>query len=715
MQTLAPDNVVYEFGKFALDPDQRTFFADGVPQHLPAKEFDTLLLLVENNRKALRKEEMMTRIWQDSFVEEVNLAKQISRLRKMLNADGGCYIETLPKHGYRFSADLRWTARTIDEPLIVEKRTVKRLTVSIEGEAEREVSTKPAAKRLRFGWLIVVVLPIVAVVGLGYFALSFNRNDVIVLQSREPVRLTDSTYHDTGPSWTRDGRIRFHRIYSKDRHVTLIMDADGSGQSELTAADGRRIFSWSPDETKVLFQKNGDLAKIYLANADGSEEILLPFGGGNWSPDSRMLTYHAKVAEHHYDIFVYSVETGEIRGITNDKDFDADPSFSPDGKRIVFSSGRDGNAEIYSIGLDGGDFRRLTSHPATDSHAAYSPDGTAILFTSDRENENADVYVMNANGGDPVKLTAFDKSNETAGPGGWSPDGTQIAFFSDRNGKDDIYVTSAETVRPKVVLSDPQHDLHTPAFSPDGESVVYNVEAGDKTGELRVLDFYTGRTRLVRKTELPVTTPMWSPDGGHIAFVDRINGNSEVCAVNADGSGFANLSNDPSVDISPSWSPAGTRLAFVSHRGEPSVGQLYTMNADGTDPRTLTPRKGWEGDPIWLPDSGKLVFVCDRADSPGNVLDICQINADGTGERRLLSNPNYDTQPAVSPDGARIAFVALSDGNPEIYVMNIDGSGLLRLTRDPADDLSPNWSPDDKKLIFTSNRTGRSAIYEILF
>src|SRR5215467_2254582 len=106
MEIAGNKGVIYEFGKFVLDPNERTLLADGVPIHLPAKEFDTLLLLVEHNGHALTKEEMISAIWQDAFVEESNLAKQISRLRKILNTNGERYIETLPKHGYRFSAEL---------------------------------------------------------------------------------------------------------------------------------------------------------------------------------------------------------------------------------------------------------------------------------------------------------------------------------------------------------------------------------------------------------------------------------------------------------------------------------------------------------------------------------------------------------------------------------------------------------------------------------
>ena len=204
----------------------------------------------------------------------------------------------------------------------------------------------------------------------------------------------------------------------------------------------------------------------------------------------------------------------------------------------------------------------------------------------------------------------------------------------------------------------------------------------------------------------------WSPDGNWIAFSDLTNGNSEVLIVRSDGSELQNLTNNAAVDAGPVWSPDGKRLLFV--RGELSgASQLHIMNADGSGAHPVTPRLGWEFDASWFPDGTRILFSCDRTDSPGNVLDVCQINEDGTGERRLLFHRNHDVQPTVSPDGKLIAFVSHADGNAEIYVMNTDGSGLIRLTRNLADDQWPEWSPDGKKLMFISNRSGKFAIYEI--
>src|SRR5689334_19477144 len=97
---------VYHFGKFVLNVQEQMLTADGRPVHLPTKEFETLRMLVENNGRVLSKDEMMSAIWQDTFVEESNLAQYVSRLRKILNVDGQQYIKTISKRGYRFSADV---------------------------------------------------------------------------------------------------------------------------------------------------------------------------------------------------------------------------------------------------------------------------------------------------------------------------------------------------------------------------------------------------------------------------------------------------------------------------------------------------------------------------------------------------------------------------------------------------------------------------------
>lgn len=175
MQVDENKDVTYEFGNFVLDVGNRVLLVSGQTAHLPAKEFETLLVLVRSGGRSLSKEELIAAVWNDSFVEEGNLAKQVSRLRKVLEAGGGAhYIETIPKYGYRFTADVR-AISVENPPMILEKRTVKRMTVAFEGDAARPSTPvgqpgptiAPRDRRNRI--LVIVSLLIVSVAVLAFY------------------------------------------------------------------------------------------------------------------------------------------------------------------------------------------------------------------------------------------------------------------------------------------------------------------------------------------------------------------------------------------------------------------------------------------------------------------------------------------------------------------------------------------------------------------
>ena len=175
--------IIYQFGRFILDPQEKTLLIDGQPIHLPAKEFETLLLLVKNNGRVLSKEEMLERIWPGTFVEENNLAKYVSRLRKLLSSGGEITIETLPKHGYRFSAQVDELIKPAEET-VLEKRTVRRVTVAYQKDDDdqllpTEVSRKQLSGGLSrnylFGFLIGGVL--LALLGAVLYFRVANKSD----------------------------------------------------------------------------------------------------------------------------------------------------------------------------------------------------------------------------------------------------------------------------------------------------------------------------------------------------------------------------------------------------------------------------------------------------------------------------------------------------------------------------------------------------------
>jgi DNA-binding winged helix-turn-helix (wHTH) protein/TolB-like protein/Tfp pilus assembly protein PilF len=159
MEGVENNGVIYEFGDFVLDPDNRTLSKNGNPVHLPAKEFDTLLLFVRNNGRSLSKEEMISAIWDDSFVEEGNLAKQISKLRKILTIGDKSLIETIPKYGYRFDTELRSIDVAEREAIIAKRHTVRRLTLVVDeaGKPPQEPpSLSAGSRRLNLRGLVLL-------------------------------------------------------------------------------------------------------------------------------------------------------------------------------------------------------------------------------------------------------------------------------------------------------------------------------------------------------------------------------------------------------------------------------------------------------------------------------------------------------------------------------------------------------------------------------
>ncbi len=717
MKTVEKERFVYEFGKFTLNPQERTLFAEGKPLHLPAKEFETLVLLVENSGRALSKDEMIRAIWQDAFVEEVNLAKQISRLRKIFDSSGEKFIETLPKHGYRFSADLRRTISPVDEPVIVEKRTVKRLTVRVENEFDDAPVALPKPKRVSVtGILIALGWIVFTVASWTWFGQTSKQS--VKPDGNSAAFLTDGKFDDNGANWTNDNQIYFSRYVTNTHIETWQMNADGTNQRRANNEIKKLIHGrWSPDGKKVVFRKENDKT-IYLADSNGANEIALPFIVGNmdWSPDGSKFVYQAKNSTGTQELFLYTLDTGKNINLTGNAP-GADPSFSYDGKQIAFTSWRDGNAEIYVMNADGSNVRRLTNHPAFDNYPVFSPDGTAVAFQSNRENENIAIYLQNLNAAAPPIRIAGADSVTGISPKSWSADGTQILAYTNQNGKDQIFLANVESYPARLILSDETSDLSCPNFAPDGRKLVYQARLADRRVELRLTDLETNRTETIFETQLnlPLSfylAPAWSPDGGSIAFVNKQDGNSEIYTVKLDGSNLQNLTNNGALDSNPIFSPNGDEIFFV--RDYYGTANLYRMNSDGNSQRRVTEKTGYEMSPGFSPDGVHLVFAGDRINADSRGLDIFLLDLNNPNEEKILAARRFhDSSPVFSPDAGKIAFVSTADGNAEIYLMNADGTGLFRLTRNKAEDVAPQFSKDGKRLIFSSNRDGKFAIYAV--
>ena len=255
--------------------------------------------------------------------------------------------------------------------------------------------------------------------------------------------------------------------------------------------------------------------------------------------------------------------TGDRSGVIDSGPRNGDPAWAPDGRRLAFTSTRDGNEEIYVYDTDTGAQTRLTFDAARDRDPSWSPDGTSLAFESLRDG-NQEIYVVPAAGGAPARLTSDPADDRQPA---WSSTGT-IAFASNRTGEFDLY-----------------------SMAGDGSS-------------------------LRRLTQAPGldADPTWSPAGDRLAYVHGPHMNAlDVHVVDADGTDVRPLVATGAVEHYPTWSPDGTRIAYAV--GGASDPQIFVVAADGPPVPGTRVASGTEPDwaplpaPVAGPDAGRTLTI----------------------------------------------------------------------------------------------------------
>jgi putative hemolysin len=266
--------------------------------------------------------------------------------------------------------------------------------------------------------------------------------------------------------------------------------------------------------------------------------------------------------------------------------------------QLVFNSTRGGAyRDLYLVYSGGEGVARLTQGEADSIAGPWSPDGTRIAYTAFGLT-TSDIWVMNADGTEPVNLT--DTPDVDEGFPAWSPDGTHIAFTSRRDGNNEIYVMNADGTNPTRWTDNPADDF-APAWSPDGTQIAFVSDRGREAGvyDLYLMDVVSTAVRRLTDDEAIDYSPAWSPDSTRIAFRSHHDGAADIYVINVDGSGLTNLTNDPSDDWAPTWSPDGTTIAFQSNRD--GNWEIYTMAVDGSGATNLTNDPADDQMPFWRP------------------------------------------------------------------------------------------------------------------
>ncbi len=637
---LNPSSELYEFGPCRLDAGQRLLTRDHQRVPLPPKTFDLLLLLVRSPGRAFSKQELMTALWPDTFVEDANLSFQISTLRKALGGGASAWIETVPKHGYRFAADV--VASPAIPPMPAPGESAPPLAVPLPAPSGRLRSLTTAS---------IVGLTILAG---GYLALVYSRPP----KPLEPISsiatpLTAYPGAETGPSLSPDGN--------------------------------QVAFSWNgprEDNPDVYVKLVGVGEAVRLTTAPERDESPA------WSPDGQRIAFVRRIPERTFEVLVMPALGGAERRVAS---FVLDSSrrptrlsWSPDGKWIAIG-GKPSASEpfgLWLVEIDGTETRRLTTPPSpgwvADLAPVFSPDGRRLAFIRSKATISA-IFILSmspamAPAGEPVRVVS-DPRRSISGLA-WTPDGTSLVYSWGGH--------LAPTRIERLAVSPDSKPAAEPRVLPFGERAT-QISIG-RTGRmvysalLRDANFW--KLDVTRPggvlvdaglslSTLDETTPSYSPDGTQVVFTSTRSGSEELWISNVDGSNLRRMTSMDGPHCAGShWAPGGRAIVFTSTREGQS--DLYLLFPATGEVRPLTTDPAEEIEAQWSRDSQSIYFGSNRTGR----FEIWRVRADGSAPTQITTNGG---QTAQESHDRRFLYYAKNGSPTTIWRLSLDDGDDVRL------------------------------------
>ena len=214
----------------------------------------------------------------------------------------------------------------------------------------------------------------------------------------------------------------------------------------------------------------------------------------------------------------------------------------------------------------------------------------------------------------------------------------------------------------------------------------YHLMVADADGENELL--------ALRSNE-PIISPAWSPDGTKVAYVSFEQKKPVIYVQNLVNRARTVVANELGNNSAPAWAPSGNKLAVVLSKSGNT--QIYTVNADGSKLLRITNSAGFDTEPQWSADGQSIYFTSERSGGA----QIYRMNPDGGDVKRLTFNGGVNISPRISPDGKTLAYISRRDGNYQLFVLDLESGQEQRLS-DATDDESPSFSPNSKYILYAT-------------
>ena len=692
-------NRFYRFGDFTLDTDQRVLLREGKPVALTPKVFDTLLILVENSGRIVEKEDLMRRLWPDTFVEESNLTFNIQQVRKSLsdNARDPRYVGTVARRGYRFIADVETVLSdnsvaagpfaTSDglspdaadtqinkiDPLESERAAIlENKNLALKSEPQFAVtfdagaaSTRMNKRRLALAAVILVALPVLAIV-------FWNSTRSIVnpgehgraegkLPSAFPVKLE---------KLTATGQSRQVAISPDGKHIAYTRQVEQKSSiwlRQLATNTNIEIVPASDRISGLEFANSGEY--LYFVRGDPTALYRVSLFGG----------VPTRIVDKLAGKFSISADDSHIAFIR--------PTININGQDEV---------SLIIVDSDGTGERTLlvALYPNDCDVPLWSPDGRAIICAyGSTVGGGRDVSIVEVNIADGTKKELSSDRFFHIAKMAWLPHQNVLVMAARKNLGDNNQLW-------RVSYTGMETSLMTEELSAYLDlSVASNADKAVASQATRVSNLWVGTSREPRnlKKITQAIDTCWTHDG-RLVYSSTASGNCDLWIMRSDGTEQRQLTVNSAVNSQAGVTPDDRYIVFTSNRT--GAFQVWRMNLDGSNQIRLTSGVA-NAHPTISPD-GKWVIYNTTDDRL-----LWKISIEGGEPMRITSF--IASRPSVSPDGKMIACVGRNEGKHQILILPIEGGQPLKRIDFSGDSLSRTrleWTPDGKAVIYTA-RSGR--------
>ena len=682
---------LYTFGVFVLDPVRRSLRRAGETVRLRPKTFEVLLTFVEHRGELLDKDRLLALIWKDSAVEENNLARHVSTLRRVFDGHTGGeeYIVTVPLRGYRFVAPVEIHSASITPPAAEALHDRSRFVPT----AAEPLVAKP--RSLTTTWIGLVTLLVIAASFAGTHAGLPRIGERNGMPHRKLWQLTFNPGVQDEPAWSPSGEWI---AYSSDRNGNSDIWIQPVGQENprrvTSSLDNDWQPAWSPDARYIAFRSERNGGGLFVVHPDGAgERKIADFGyEPQWSADAAKILFYATLktsAARWSELYEVSLEGGSpvpvLRTLVSQYQWFHAAWHPADGRISIYGARRGGSPQMVTASADGANV--VTSEVSPDvaarlrdanvifSEFAWSPLGDAVFF----EGTSEGVRNIWRIGVDPRTL-AWTSAVQRLTTGAevqtnieLSRDGKRIAF-SQRKENTRLWSFPFDSQAGRITGpgepftaegADAPYDI-----SRDGARLVYRVVRHGKQ-ELWQRTLASGQDRLLLSAA-SISAPRFSRDGQRLVYRRD------------DGSG------------------ANRQVVATLHLTT-RVERLLTTPKLMSEAEMMAPFD-------WSADGTTVLGSC-SAGAPG-AMAVCLFPtpADAgapVAPRVFTSRPNHGLFEAqFSPDGRWVSFNSVHDGRSAIYAVPVQGGDWVPVTQSGFWHDKPRWAPDGRAIYFTSVRRG---------